>query len=200
MDVFNKKDFAMKILILNANPREESFSDALAASYSKGAADSGHEVKFFNLRDLKFDPILHGGYHKPTELEDSLKDQQEAIKWCEHLVIITPMWWSGAPALLKGYIDRVLLPGFAFKFKEGGTWDRLLAGKSARVIYTQDSPLVYSFLVIGDAFWNALKKGILEFSGFKPVKRTVFSRVSMVKPEKRQEWIDNLYLLGKKGA
>lgn len=189
----------MKILIINAHPYDKSLCNALAYKYFEGAKEGGHEVKITNLRDLKFDPVLHGGYKEPMELEPDLKEQQELIKWCDHLVIVSPLWWANLPALLKGFIDRVFLPGFAFKFKEGSaTWDKYMTGKSATVIYTMDAPFLFSFIATGDSFWRTIKDGILGFCGFKPVKRVVFDRVNSASEEKRTKWLDKVYKLGSK--
>lgn len=195
MDKKNKK-----ILILNAHPYAESFCDALAQKYYEGALDGGQDVKISNLRDLNFDPNLHGGYVVVTELEDDLKTQQELIKWSEHLVIVTPLWWASVPALLKGYIDRVFLPGFAFKYSDKSPLPKkLLEGKSATVIYTQGSPFFYSFLFVRDSFWHMLKVGLLGFCGFKPVKRVVIASVKSLTSEKRVEWLNKIYEKGRQG-
>lgn len=194
----NKND--KKILIINAHPYSESFCNALAQKYYQGALENGFEVKMTNLRYLNFDLVLHGGYSVITELEDDLKEQQEIIKWCNHLVIITPLWWAGLPALLKGFLDRTLLPGFAFKYSETSPMPKkLLEGRSATVIYTQGAPFLYSLLILKDSFWNSLKSGILEFCGFKPVKRLVLDSVSSSTPQKREKWLEIIYTKGKSG-
>ena len=110
-----------KILIINAHPRKDSFNDAIADNYVKGAKESKHEVKFVNLRDLKFDPIMRTRY-RDNELEPDLVEAQELIKWCDHMVLVTPMWWFGVPGLLKGFFDRTITPGFAFKYEKGPTY------------------------------------------------------------------------------
>ncbi len=189
-----------KILILNANPDENSLCNALAQKYLEGAKKSDYDIKIVNLRELSFDPILHHGYNQVQELENDLKDQQELIKWCEHLVIVTPLWWGSVPALLKGYFDRVLLPGFAFKFKPNGKgWDKLLKGRSATVIYTQGAPFWFSFLFTNDAFWTVLNKSVLDFCGFKPVLRFVAANVSNANEKKREAWLEKVFFLGVKG-
>ncbi len=187
----------MKILVLNANPNDTSFCNELAVQYSEGAKAGGHETELVNLYDLNFDPILHKGYSQPQELEPDLVKQQELIKWCEHLVIVTPVWWINSPALLKGFFDRVLLPGYGFRFTGPGRWDKLLAGRSARVIYTQGAPCWYAALFYGDSFWKTISKGTLGFCGFHPIKRTCFGMVADVSEEKRKQWLDKVYSIGK---
>jgi len=140
-----------KTLIINGHPYNKSLCNAITDSYEKGAKEAGAEIRRINLYDLKFDPILRYGYHKIQELELDLKTAQESILWAEHLVFVYPTWWLDMPALMKGFFDRVLLPGFAYKYKEHRLFpEKLLKGKSARLIITMDSPRWFSLLMYGD--------------------------------------------------
>lgn len=131
----------MNILIINGHPDEKSFNFALTEAYKRGAISSDADVKEINIRDLEFNPNLAYGYRQRTELEPCLLDAQEKIKWANHLVWIFPVWWGSFPAMLKGFIDRVFLPGFAFQKRENSLWwDKMLTGKSARIISTLDQP------------------------------------------------------------
>ncbi len=188
-----------KILVLDGHPYAESYCAALAKEYYDGARVGEHNVIITHLRDLNFDPILKYGYTKPTELENDLKKQQELIKQCEHLVVITPVWWGSTPALLKGYFDRLFLPGFAFKYNSNGSWERLLKGKSARVIYTEGHNETYVKLYLRSSFWRSINTAILNFSGFSPVHRTVFEKVPTSTPEQRQKWLKKVFQLGYMG-
>lgn len=188
-----------KILILNGHPYDKSLCAALAQKYQEGAENGGFDIKLVNINELKFNPILEGGYTEPMALEPDLEEQQELIKWCDHLVIVTPNWWYGPPALLKGYFDRVLLPGFAFKYGTNGPPTASLKGRSARVIYTQCAPFILSLLFMKDSFWTTFKTGILGFCGFSPIKRTVFDSVAQADQKKIQKWLDKVYKLGLAG-
>ena len=189
---------SMKILLLDAHPDPASLCAGLARSYLGGATEGGrHEVRFAALRELHFNPVLQHGYRQRTELEADLLGQQESIRWCEHLVVVTPLWWMSTPALLKGYFDRVFLPGFAFKYRDDSPlWDRLLSGRSARVIYTQDSPQWFARFFRGDAFWRALNHGTLGFAGFAPVRRTIFAQIRKSTPATRDRWLAQTRRLG----
>lgn len=115
--------------------------------------------------DLDFNPILQNGYRLVTELEPDLVKIQQDILHADHLVFVYPNWWGTYPVLLKGFIDRVFLPGFAFKYRENSPfWDKLLKGKSARLIGTMDTPKWYYFFVNKSLGHNSMKKAILEFS------------------------------------
>lgn len=136
---------------------------------------------------MKFSPNLADGYRKITELEEDLIRSQDSIRWAEHLVFVYPTWWGTMPALLKGFIDRTVLPGFAFKYRDNSPWwDRLLTGRSARMIVTMDAPVWFFRLVYGKPGHNAMKKMILEFCGIKPVKKTSFGSVKRSSEKQRE--------------
>jgi NAD(P)H dehydrogenase (quinone) len=190
-----------KILIINGHPFKESLNFALAEAYKKGAAESGAEIKEINIADLQFNPNLQYGYRKRTELEPDLLESWEKIKWAEHLVFVFPIWWGGMPAMLKGFFDRLFLPGFAFQYRENSVWwDKLLAGKSAHIIATMDTPYWYFRLVYGNPGINQFKRTILQFCGINPVKVTVFSPIKNIKQETLKKYLDNSEKLGKKLA
>ena len=187
-----------KILIINGHPDKESFCFALAESYKKGADTNGDQCQLVHLIDLKFNPILTYGYRLVSELEPDLLKIQQDILQADHLVFVYPNWWATFPALLKGFIDRVFLPNFAFKYHEKGPfWDKLLKGKTARLIVTMDTPRWYYWLVNRSAGHNAMKIGILEFCGIKPVKISVFAPVKSADNLKRKNWLAEVERLGK---
>jgi len=186
------------ILIVNGHPHEVSFCHALAHAYEQGAVSAGNSVNLVHVRDLEFDPILHYGYTKRMELEPDLVRQQELLRQCDHLVLVLPFWWGGMPALLKGYFDRVLLPDFAFTCQEIRC-KGLLQGKTASIIYTQDAPFLWTFFMYRDAFWHTLRSAILHFCGFGSVRRKCLTGVSKSTDTKRKEWLEEAYVLGKRG-
>jgi Putative NADPH-quinone reductase (modulator of drug activity B) len=188
-----------KILIINGHPDNESFCADLAASYKKGAELANADCKLVNLTDLNFDLNLHYGYKKRTELEPDLLAIQQDILDADHLVFVYPTWWGTYPALLKGFVDRVFLPKFAFQYRENSLlWDKLLKGKSARLIVTMDTPSWYYSLVYKNPGHNSMKKGILEFCGIKPVKITAFGPIKSSDDKKRQDWVNLVEKLGQK--
>lgn len=186
-----------KILIINGHPDKESYCFALAEAYSKGALASGAEVQEIVVADLQFSPNLQFGYRKRTELEPDLKDSWEKIQWADHLVWVYPVWWGSIPAILKGFVDRVFLPGFVFKKRENSLWwDKLLTGKSARIISTLDQPAWYYWLVNRQPSHNAMKKQTLEFCGVKPVRVTTIGPIRLSKEEFRKKWLTKVENLG----
>lgn len=188
-----------KILVINGHPNSESLNGALALKYAEGARQSGHEVKVIHLGDLSFDPILHKGYLKIQALEPDLVQAQKDILWAEHMVFVFPMWWGTVPALLKGFLDRVLLPGFAFKYhKEDPFWDKLLKGRTGRIIFTTDAPWFWNWLVVGDPTIRMMKKAVLEFCGVKPVGVTQFDAIKTRSPQQIQKFLEKSLQLGRK--
>lgn len=188
-----------KILIINGHPNRDSFNFGLAESYLKGAIASGAEVETITIADLKFNPNLQFGYQKRTELEPDLLDSWEKIKKADHLVWIHPVWFGGLPAITKGFIDRLFLPGMAFKYRENSLWwDKLLKGKTAHIITTLDQPSWYYRLFYGNPSVNQLKKTTLEFCGVKPVKVTYIGIIKTANENQRKKWLDKVYNFGLK--
>ncbi|MFS1514762.1 NAD(P)H-dependent oxidoreductase [Chengkuizengella sp. SCS-71B] len=186
-----------KVLIINGNPNEDSFGTALASAYKTGASKKGAEVKKLRVADLIFDPIYKGYTYDRKDLEDDLMKAQELITWADHLVFIYPNWWGTMPALLKGFIDRVFLPGFAFKYKENSAMvDQLLTEKTARLIVTMDSPKWYYTLFQGKPGHNSMKKSILNFCGIKPVKITSVDQVRKSTVKRKRKWLSKIEKLG----
>lgn len=187
----------MKILIINGHPDKESYNHALAASYKIGALNSGAEVKEIIICDLEFNPNLEFGYRKRTELEPDLLNAQEIIKWADHIVWVYPVWWGSVPAIMKGFIDRVLLPGFAFKKREGSVWwDKYLTGKTSRIICTMDQPTWYYRWLNGQPSHIAMKKLTMNFIGIKYVRITSIGPLRLSKSEFRQKWLKKVEKLG----
>lgn len=188
-----------KIVIINGHPNKESLNFAFAQAYKKGAMQSNAEVREIIIAELIFDPNLKFGYQKRTDLEPDLLAAWEKIKWADHLVWIHPVWWGGMPALVKGFIDRLFLPGFAFQYRENSIfWDKLLRNKTARIITTLDQPGWYYRLMYGRPSVNQLKKAILEFCGISPVSTSYFGIVKNSKKEERLKWISQVEEMGRR--
>lgn len=187
------------ILIILGHPVKDTFSDLLREAYKNGALESGASIREIVLRKLKFDLVFSEGYRGNQELEPDLQQAQEDILWADHIVLIYPNWWSTFPALMKGFVDRTFLPGFAFRYRKGSLkWDRLLTGRSARMIVTMDTPPWYYWLVYRRPGHNAMKRGILEFCGIKPVRITTIGSLKVSSDHKRKQWVRKVEALGRK--
>ncbi|WJS94133.1 NAD(P)H-dependent oxidoreductase [Flavobacterium johnsoniae] len=186
-----------KILIINGHPNAESFNFGIAESYKNGALASNAQVETIVINDLKFNPNLQFGYQKRTELEPDLLEAWQKIQNAEHLVWIHPVWWGGLPAITKGFIDRLFLPGMAFQYRENSVWwDKLLKGKTAHIITTLDQPSWYYRLFFGRPSVNQLKKSTLEFCGIKPVKVSYIGIIKGSEESQRKKWLEKVYNFG----
>lgn len=147
-----------RILIINGHPNKGSFSHALADAYRKGAEMNGAEAEIMQLGELEFNPNLQFGYSKRMNHEPDLVNAWEKIKAADHLVWDFPLWWNGFPSIMKGFIDRLFLPGMAFAYREKSIfWDKLLTGKTSRIISTMDQPVwYYKLLIRQPATWHLL--------------------------------------------
>jgi len=189
-----------RILVIDGHPSPESLTAALARSYADAARGAGHLVESLTLRDLNFDPILHQGYRTIQPLEPDLLRAQELILWSEHQLWAYPCWWGNIPALLKGFVDRTILPGYGFKHRENSPFsDKLLKGRKARIFYTMDAPAWYDWWMYNQAGIAAMKKATLQFCGIGPVAVSKFDRVRYRKPAEIARWLDRAATLGAKG-
>jgi putative NADPH-quinone reductase len=186
-----------KICILLGHPNTDTLSGHFASVYEAAAKAAGHEVRRTNIGEMQFDPILHKGYKEIQQLEPDLKKLQEDIKWADHFFLIYPLWWSSMPALLKGLFDRMWLPAFGFRFhKNGMGWDRLLKGRTARVVMLSKEPGWIIQFMFGD-FTNEITRAILQFSGFK-VALTEIGGSENLSDGARAGWEKRLAALGAK--
>lgn len=177
------------ILVINGHPDKESFNERIAQQYIKTALATGASVRYMPLRDLDFNPNLQFGYRKRMELEPDLLEALESIRWSHHITWIHPLWWYSYPALMKGFIDRLFLPGVAFSTETDGTYGKLFAGRSGRIITTGDiSPDDYKTHFKSTALVQ-LKTGTLEFTGIAPVFSDYISPVYESTEAQKLAWL-----------
>ncbi|MBF6032402.1 NAD(P)H-dependent oxidoreductase [Pseudomonas sp. P155] len=179
-----------RILLILGHPSGASFCAALAERYVQSAIDAGHEVRQLRLGELDFDPVLREGYRQIQALEEALSVAQSDILWAEHLTLVYPIWWGGIPALLKGFFDRVFLPGFAFKYRKGKAFpDKLLKGRTAHLLVTMDTPPWYYRWFYRMPGLHQVRKTTLEFCGIKPLRTLTFGPVLGSSDHQRKTWL-----------
>lgn len=190
---------AKKILVLLGHPQSDSFCGALAEAYGRGAAATGHEVRSLRIGDLVFEPVRRHRYEADGDPAPDIEQAREVIRWAEHVVLIYPLWLGDMPALLKGFLEQVLVPGFAAEFATAGRMPKkLLTGRSARVIVTMAMPaLAYRLFYCAHSF-RSLKRNILHFCGIAPVHATFIGGVDSG-AKYRQPWPDRIEALGRAG-
>jgi putative NADPH-quinone reductase len=154
----------MRFLVIYAHPVEESFQSALHRCVVDTLIAAGHEVDDCDLYAENFQPVLSArerrAYHSPTPDIVSVAKDIERLRGADGLVFVFPTWWFGMPAILKGYIDRVWVPGVAFELRNGQTLPLLRQIRRFGVITTYGSPWWLNKLVFRDPNRHALMHGL----------------------------------------
>ena len=191
----------MKIALIQGHPDVHGghFGHALAASYAKAAREAGHVVRAIEVAQLEF-PLLRSAADwqegKPCE---AIRAAQQTIGWADHLVIVFPLWLGDVPALLKGFFEQALRPGFAIgNAPAGKLWKKLLKGRSARVVVTMGMPAFFYRLYYRSHSVRSLKRNILEFCGIAPVRTTLIGTVES--EQARQMALAKVQALGAVGG
>ncbi|MCK6618576.1 MAG: NAD(P)H-dependent oxidoreductase [Cyclobacteriaceae bacterium] len=191
---------AKNILHILGHPVQNSLCKALLDAYQTGAKNSDANCKTIIISELNFNPNLSTGYknREAVLLEDDVLQSQKLIQWADHIVMAYPTWWGSMPALTKGFIDRVFLPGFAFKHHKGKNFpEKLLKGKSIRLLVTMDAPKWWFYLVYRAAQYRMLRDLIFGYVGFDPVRFSTFGAVRTSTEKQRMKWISKTEQLGK---
>ena len=156
----------MKELIILGHPDHESFCNQVAETYYTTAKKAGKDIQMIKLSDLDFSENLKYGYRQKLPLESDLKMAQNLISEADHIVWVFPIWWANIPAKMKGFIDRIFLPGWAFK--NGSKLPvKLLKGKTSKLFITMDSPKWYYKYFLKEPIKYSFVKGTLNFCGIK---------------------------------
>ncbi|MGB9093697.1 MAG: NAD(P)H-dependent oxidoreductase [Gallionella sp.] len=190
------------ILLIQGHPdaSQRHLCHELEDAYARGATAVGHNLKRINVATLDF-PLLRSQYEwEKGELPDSLKEAQANIAWAEHILLFFPLWLGDMPALLKGFLEQVARPGFAFP-REGKNplGQKALAGRSARVVVTMGMPaLMYRWYFRAHSV-KSLERNILGFVGIAPVNETLIGLVGNMNPEHSGKWFAKLEKLGREG-
>jgi putative NADPH-quinone reductase len=188
-----------RILILQGHPdaTEPHLCHALAQAYREGAAATGHELRVVDVAQLEFPVLRNAKDWKSGVVPAGLQTAQEAITWAEHLVIFFPLWLGDMPALLKGFLEQVARPGFAFANEDGNPFGKKLRGRTARVVVTMGMPaLVYRFYFRAHSV-KSLERNILGFVGISPVNETLVGAVESLDDKTRNRWLGKLKALGR---
>lgn len=188
-----------RIAIIVGHPKRQSFCAGLADAYRRGAEAAEHEIRLFRLAEMRFDPILHEGFDKRQQLEPDLATAQAAIVWCEHLVLVFPLWFGSMPALLKGFIERVFEEGVVAEKGPKG-YRPLMNGRSARIILTMAMPSLIYRWYYGAHGLRLLKRNILAFVGFGPIRARLYGMVEIASDERRRRWLAEAEALGRQAG
>ncbi|MCC5969181.1 MAG: NAD(P)H-dependent oxidoreductase [Pararhodobacter sp.] len=189
----------MNLLVILGHPRKASLCGALADAYAAGAKSAGCTVRTLDLGEMAFNPDVETPSPADQALEPDLENARDLVDWADHLVFVFPNWWGMMPARLKGFLDRVLYPGFAFR-EEGGHYYGLLAPRTAELLVTMDvPPLVYRW-VQGAPGQRAMTRATLGLCGIKTLGVHVFSPPSHTDAPTRASWVTQARVLGERMA
>lgn len=192
-----------RILLIQGHPdaSRRHLCHALEDAYAAGAEAANHEVKRVNVAALDF-PLLRSQHEwENGDLPPGLAEAQAAIRWCEHMVLFFPLWLGDMPALLKGFLEQVARPGFAFSRdnRNNPLANKGLKGRSARVVVTMGMPAaIYRWYFRAHSL-KSLERNILGFVGIAPVNETLIGMVGEIKAADADQWFFKLDQLGRHG-
>jgi putative NADPH-quinone reductase len=193
-----------RVLLIQGHPDNvvSHFCHSLADAYAAGAQDAGHQVRRVNVGALDFPILRSQEAWEDGELPLSLRPAQDDIRWAEHIVLFFPLWMGDMPALLKGFLEQVGRPGFAFA-REGGPTSlakKALKGRSARIVVTMGMPsLVYRWYFRAHSV-KSLERNILGFMGIAPIDETLIGMVANFKGGEAHAWLTKLRRLGARAS
>ncbi|WP_420264786.1 NAD(P)H-dependent oxidoreductase [Candidatus Magnetominusculus dajiuhuensis] len=185
----------MKNLIVYAHPNPKSFNHAIMETLSGELKSLGHEVRIRDLYEQNFDPVL-----KPSDFEliqagksaTDVKVEQDHIAWADVISFVHPIWWTGLPAIFKGYIDRVFSFGFAFTINEAGAAG-LLNGKKVLIINTTGTP---EEMYAKSGMFNSMRQtsddGIYRFCAMEVLKHVFFTAIPYITDAERAKMLEEV--------
>ena len=182
------------------DPAGGHLDHALADAYAEGALEAGHELRRIEIATLDFPLLRNKDDFENGPTPPALLDAQETIAWAEHLVFVYPIWLGDMPALLKGFLEQTLRPGFAFDYLEDGKVRMRLTGKSARLVVTMGMPALAYRWYYGATSVKSFERHILKFIGIAPIARSLYGMAEAASDADRQGWLEELQELGRQGA
>lgn len=187
----------MKISLILAHPQPGSFNHAIAATAARALEDAGHTVSVHDLYAEAFDPLLPSGeISRDVPLPNNIAQHCTEIAVADGIIIVHPDWWGMPPAILKGWIDRVLRPGVAYQFAESDSGEGIPAGllnaKAALVFNTSNTPRQREIEVFGDPLERLWKDCILAFCGVPVVQRRMFGVIVTSTDAQRKTWLEEV--------
>jgi putative NADPH-quinone reductase len=193
-----------KILLIQGHPdaSEPHLCHALADAYTRGAQEAGHEVRSLDVARLDFPLLRSQQAWEHGTLPAGLQGAQADIRWAEHLVLFFPLWLGDMPALLKGFLEQVARPGFAFQAGKGrGPFTaKGLTGRSARIVVTMGMPaLVYRWYFRAHSV-KSLERNILGFVGIAPVDETLIGMAGNLADADAAQWLKKLHEPGRRAG
>jgi len=187
----------MKILIILAHPNPGSFNHAIADTAVQALKKSGHDVIFHDLYAEGFQPILsRREIPKGAPVDGAIRRHCQDLALADGIVVVHPNWWGMPPAILKGWVDRVIRPGVAYEFLEGDSGEGvprgLLRAGAALVFNTANTPPDREQTAFGDPLQTIWENCIFGLCGVARFHRKTFSVVVTSSPEERKAWLEEV--------
>ncbi len=187
----------MSVLVILGHPDPASFNAAIAQTAAEALREAGREVVFHDLYREGFDPILPAGeIAKEAGLDPVLARHCRELAEAEGIVIVHPNWWGQPPAMLKGWVDRVVRPGVAYEFLEGdggeGVPRGLLRAEAALVFNTANTPAQREQEIFGDPLQRLWRDCIFGLCGVEVFERRMFGVVVLSSAEQRAAWLEEV--------
>lgn len=185
----------MTVIVIVAHPKPGSFNHAIADAVCSTLRKGGKEVILHDLHAEGFDPVYsEAELARDAKLPEAIEKAADEVMTAEGIVVIHPNYWSAPPAILKGWLDRVLRPGKTYRFltdENGkGYVKSLVAAQAAMVVTTANTPDAVDQAVYGNPLENFWKTCVFGFFGITRFKRCSFSSVIMSTPEQRTAWLE----------
>jgi NAD(P)H dehydrogenase (quinone) len=187
----------MQVSVILAHPTAGSFNHAIALKAVRALKRNGHEVFFHDLYQEQFDPLLTSvEIPREAPLPPEIKRHCLEIAQAEGIVIIHPNWWGQPPAILKGWVDRVIRPGIAYEFLEEdkgeGIPKGLLKARAALVFNSSNTPAEREQSVFGDPLESLWKDCVFGLCGVENVFRKMFCVVVTSSTNERMQWLEEV--------
>ncbi len=184
----------MKVSVILAHPSANSFNHAIAAVAIETLRRNEHDIRFHDLYEEEFDPLLRAcEIPKEASLPVSIQRHCAEITEADGIIIVHPNWWGQPPAILKGWIDRVIRPGVAYEFLEGdegeGVPNGLLKARIAVVLNTANTGPDRELAAFGDPLQTLWKNCVFDLCGVGSFYRRTFSIVVVSSEDQRKEWL-----------
>ncbi|MBI1179842.1 MAG: flavodoxin family protein [Alphaproteobacteria bacterium] len=191
-----------RIVVVQAHPDRAGhrLCHALGETYAAAAREAGHEVAVIDLAALDVPLLSSQAEFEHQPIPESLRPASESILAADHMVFVFPLWLGTLPALLKAFLEQLLRPGIAFRYRERGMPERLLKGRSARLIVTMGMPVPVYRLYFGGHGLKVISRSMLGFCGVAPVRETLFGMVETAGAKTREKWFRKMRALGARGA
>jgi NAD(P)H dehydrogenase (quinone) len=187
----------MLVSVILGHPDPKSFNHAIAQTTVEVLKRNGHRVAFHDLHAEQFDPVITANeIPDGAVLPDSIRTHCDEIAAADGIVIVHPNWWGQPPAVLKGWIDRVLRVGVAYRFLEGDDGEGvplgLLKAKATLVFNTSNTPSLREQTVFGDPLQNLWKNCIFDLCGVPVFYREMFGVVCTSTLDERRGWLEKV--------